>query len=322
MSSLSVAVFMLSALVIGIVVGALWVHRRGALPFVRRPEQWAISLYEGASPTELSPHPSVRHPVLTAADVTDMEADFVADPFMLRRDDRWYLFFEAVNARSRAGEIGLATSPDGLEWTYDRIVLTEPFHLSYPHVFVVDDTAYMIPESQQAAGIRLYEASSFPHEWEPIATLLHQAFHDPTVFRHEGRWWLFCSEWHHTLRLFSAEELTGPWEEHPASPIVEDDEHHARPAGRVVVDDEGLVRFAQDCSPYYGRQVHAFRITTLTEDTYEEHLLRASVLEGSGTGWNALRMHHVDAHRTGDGRWMAAVDGDAGQKLVFNLRDV
>lgn len=303
----------------GGIVGALWVHRRGRLPFVRRPEQWAISIYEGPSPTELSPASSVRHPVLTAADVTDVDADFVADPFLFRRGEHWHLFFEVVNARSRGGEIAFATSVDGRVWTYECVVLAEPFHLSYPQVFAADDSVYMIPESQQAAGIRLYKATPFPYEWTPVATLLHDAYHDPTLFRHRDRWWLFCSEWHHTLRLFSARALEGPWDEHPASPIVRDDERYARPAGRVVAHDGALVRFSQDCSQFYGQQVHAFRITDLSVDTYEEHLLRSSVLAGSGSGWNALRMHHVDAHPLSDGRWWAAVDGDAGQKLVFTL---
>jgi hypothetical protein len=33
------------------------------------------------------------------------------------------------------GEIGLATSEDGLKWDYKQVVLNEPFHLSYPYVF-------------------------------------------------------------------------------------------------------------------------------------------------------------------------------------------
>lgn len=320
MPTLWLALLGLLLFFLGGFVGAVWVHRRGALPFVRRPEQWAISIYEGASPTALSPHPSLQHPVLTAADVTDVDADFVADPFLFRREGNWYLFFEIVNARSRAGEIALATSEDGLTWAYDRVVLAEPFHLSYPQVFVANGTVYMLPETQQAAGIRLYEATSFPHGWRAVDTLLHDAFHDPTIFQHAGRWWLFCAEWHHTLRLFSAEALKGSWKEHPDSPIVRDDERYARPAGRVVAHDGALLRFAQDCVPFYGRRVHAFRITELSPTTYEEERVPTPVVEGSGHGWNALRMHHVDAHRMDDGQWRAAVDGDAGQKLVFSLR--
>lgn len=54
---------------------------------------------------------------------------------MVCQDGRWYMFFEVMNQDSDRGEIGLALSDDGIHWEYSQIVLVEPFHLSYPHVF-------------------------------------------------------------------------------------------------------------------------------------------------------------------------------------------
>jgi len=48
--------------------------------------------------------------------VTDITADFVSDPFMLRDGAVWYMFFEVWNTRTGQGDIGLATSSDGLNW--------------------------------------------------------------------------------------------------------------------------------------------------------------------------------------------------------------
>jgi len=45
--------------------------------------EWSIGIYEGASPLELAPIPSTPNPVLTAQDVLDTQAGFVADPFLL-----------------------------------------------------------------------------------------------------------------------------------------------------------------------------------------------------------------------------------------------
>mgnify|MGYP006280126069 CR=1 FL=1 len=307
----------------GLLVGAFRTHRRGAMPLIRRPEQWALSIYTGTSPTDLVPAQGVSHPVLTANDASDADADFVADPFLFRHDGRWHLFFELLNRATRRGEIALATSPDALTWTYERVVLAEPFHLSYPQVIAADGAIYMVPESQQAGAVRLYRATDFPTQWTPEATLLHEGLHDPTLFRHDGRWWMFASVWHHTLRLFHADTITGPWHEHPQSPVVTDDPEWARPAGRVVLVDGVLTRFAQDCTGLYGASVRAARITTLTVDTYAETRVPGPpVVSGSGSGWNAQRMHHVDAHQQPDGTWRAAVDGDAGQKLTVDLRDV
>src|SRR4051812_33273086 len=99
------------------------------------PWTWSIGIYAGKSPLQLAPAPGAGNPVISAASVTDVPARFVADPFMLRENSLWHMFFEVLNDRNDRGEIGLATSPDGLTWQYRQIVLAEPFHLSYPYVF-------------------------------------------------------------------------------------------------------------------------------------------------------------------------------------------
>jgi hypothetical protein len=115
---------------------------------------------------------------------------------------------------------------------------------------------------------------------------------------------------HDTLRLYYADHLRGPWHEHPQSPIIAGNAHIARPAGRVVVAENSVIRYTQDCVPIYGAQVRAFTITTLTRTQYAEQLCTTQpILTGSGTGWNQAGMHHLDPHRLPDGRWLACVDG-------------
>ncbi len=99
---------------------------------------WSIGIYLGKSPFTLSSSESISNPVLTRASVSDVAAEFVADPFMVQRDGLWYMFFEVLNRDAARGQIGLAVSDDGLKWTYQQIVLTEPFHLSYPYLFEWD----------------------------------------------------------------------------------------------------------------------------------------------------------------------------------------
>src|SRR5205085_3879170 len=113
----------------------------------------------------LAPVPGVINPVLTREDVSDVPAVFVADPFMVRHGRRWFMFFELMNWATWKGEIGLATSDDGLRWHYEEVVLAEPFHLSYPYTFHWEGSVYMVPESQQAGSIRLYRAEDFPGGW-------------------------------------------------------------------------------------------------------------------------------------------------------------
>ncbi len=177
---------------------------------------WSISIYTGDSPFNLKP---VREgPVITREHVTDIPASFVADPFMVRRDNTWYMFFEVMNSETRKGEIALATSDDALTWTYQQIVLDEPFHLSYPHVIEWENEYYMFPETLYAGALRLYKADDFPFRWRCVDNLLGGQFADPSLLRFQNLWWMFsCSKpyRHDTLQLHFAHNLTGPWVEHP-----------------------------------------------------------------------------------------------------------
>ena len=278
---------------------------------------WSIGIYVGPSPLALSPASGCPSPVLARRDVTDASALFVADPFLIRVEGTWHMFFEVVVPAPRGvrGVIAHATSGDGFRWAYQRIVLEEPFHLSYPHVFAAGPDVFMIPETQEAGSVRLYRAAPFPHRWVHVQDLLNgPVFLDSTVFRRDGRWWMFTETspgmQDDTLRLYHARELTGRWEEHPCSPVVRGNRRMARPAGGVVELPGRLVRWAQGADPTYGSDVRAFEITRLTVDDYREREIGGNpVLAGSRRGWNSRGMHHLDAHRLPDGRWIAAVDG-------------
>ena len=283
---------------------------------------WSIGIYAGDSPYHWVSPESIDNPVLTRDHVTDVPAAFVADPFILRTPSALYMFFEVMNRRTEKGEIAVAVSKDGIRWSYERIVLAEPFHLSYPYVFRWGDDYFMTPESYQANSVRLYKASHFPTRWSFVRDLLTgDDFVDPSVFRFNDRWWLLTDlarppYYAGILRLFSAENLMGPWVEHPKSPVIDGNPNIARPAGRVVVANDRVIRYAQDCCPVYGSQVRAFEITELTTKSYHEReVYQSPVLTAGGAGWNESGMHHIDPQPLGDGRWLACVDGWCGVEI-------
>ena len=71
------------------------------------------------------------------------------------------MFFEIWNWQKKQGEIGLASAADLRgPWHYERVVLVEDFHLSYPCVIEADGQRYMVPESHDAGGVRLYRAKA------------------------------------------------------------------------------------------------------------------------------------------------------------------
>lgn len=276
---------------------------------------WSIGIYSGESPFHLDARQGTSNPVLTRESVNDVSASFVADPFMILVDDVWHMFFEVLNQQTNKGEIGLATSDTGHVWVYRQIVLTEPFHLSYPYVFEWNGEYYMTPETLGAKAVSLYKATDFPLRWSCVGYLIDGPCADPSVFQYDGRWWMFaCSTpyQHDTLRLYVAEEIRGAWREHPASPIIQSNKGKARPAGRVLVMDNTIIRFAQDCIPKYGTQLRAFEISELTTRSYaEKENSNSPVLRASGNGWNGVGMHHIDAHLLDGGRWLACVDGSS-----------
>jgi hypothetical protein len=219
-----------------------------ARPSGRRPAErpwiWSIGIYAGKSPLRLAAAAGVANPVLSARDVLDVPATFVADPFMLQAGGLWHMFFEVMNRQSGMGEIGLATSRNGLAWQYHKIVLAEPFHLSYPYVFRWNDDFYMVPETLGASAVRLYRAVSFPDAWICVKEMFPGTHADPSIFRFADRWWMFTCPapyQHDTLCLYSAADLSSTWTEHPMSPLITGNQRIARPGGRVLLHDAKLI---------------------------------------------------------------------------------
>jgi len=283
--------------------------------YVYKGKVFSIGIYSGDSPVRLSPAATIVNPVLTADSIVDEPAAYVADPFMCRHGDRWFMFFEILSKINRKGVVGYASSNDGLAWEYEGKVLREHFHLAYPYVFQWHEGYYMIPDSP-GNGVRLYEAISFPQRWKYASTILEdRRFVDSSIVEFDGMWWLFTASSRtlkepKTLHLFYSATPVGTWYEHPSSPIVQASHRTARPGGRIIEIEGKPVRFAQDGVPTYGSRLRAFEVLELSTSSYREREVQSSpVLTGSGISWNAGGMHHLDAHALDDGTWIACVDG-------------
>ncbi|WP_143101027.1 hypothetical protein [Paenibacillus sp. 1_12] len=258
-------------------------------------------------------------PSLQASDVTDIQAELVADPFLVIHDSITYLFFEVYNKVSEKGEIGFATSIDLENWSYGQIVLDEKFHLSYPQVFKYRDEFYMIPESIGAGKVLLYRAANFPYGWEVTQELIQGKYVDPSVFQYEDKWWMYAGT-KGQLHLFYANDLRGNWKEHKCSPINTHSIHVTRPGGRVVVDNNVIYRYMQEGTLNYGQSVHLFQITKLTEDEFEE-IQMDTVLKGTDkkNDWRKDGMHHIDQLKLNNNQWLVAVDGHTSKRIHYIL---
>ncbi len=273
---------------------------------------WAIGIYTGTSPFHLSSPTNINNPILTAKDVTDIDAKFVADPFIVKTDSLFYMFFEVLNKINNQGDIGFAESLNGLKWKYKHIIIDESFHLSFPYVFKWDNDYYIMPESGEDLSVRLYKATDFPKKWEFKGDLIKgYHFADPQIIRYNNLWWLFvCTRENDNLNIYYSQNLMGPWKQHPKSPVIKNNPHIARGGGRILEYNQRLFRYTQDCFPTYGIQVYAFEITKLDTTSYEEKIVdNKSIIKASGAGWNKLGMHTIDPIYISAGKWLSTVDG-------------
>lgn len=307
-SLLLALLFLFIGLAAGIVIGI----KRG-VPFVTQREQWTIGIYRSNSPFHFNALQGWINPLFRAEDVTDVNAKFVADPFLVKEGKTWNLFFEVYDNDTKQGDLAVATSTNTWTWKYQKVILDEPFHLSYPYVFKDGDHYYLIPESFEDNSIRLYKAEEFPTKWTFVKRLVEgRDYVDNSIVYYNNKWWLFSSvTTNDQLYLHYADSLTGPWQEHPMSPIVVDDAHKARPSGRMLILDGKLYRFTMDIKPSVGtHQVMAYEITEITLESYAERLAQeAPVLMASGSGWNGQAMHQLDPVQVDSNSWVASVDG-------------
>lgn len=241
---------------------------------VRRPgpvRHWNIALRQNDLP------PDIRHFDLAA--YTPLPVDpttFYADPFVVERDGRTFLFAEAYPYASGKGVIVCADVGEGAAQIDFKTVLERPWHLSYPFVFEWENDTYLAPEGSTHGGMEIYRATAFPWDW----TLAHHLLPDwplvdATIFEHEGRLWLLAgaatpggSDWDE-LFAWHAPALAGPWTPHRLNPIKSDC-RSARPGGRPLRLGDRLLRPAQRCEKAYGEALVWLEIRTLTPDAFEE----------------------------------------------------
>lgn len=257
---------------------------------------------------------SNEEPVITAKIINDVKAEFVADPFLIKDDEKYYMFYEILDSMTCKGVIGVSESFDGKEWRYRGVVLREDFHLSYPQVFKINDQYYMIPESHESEEVRVYKAEEFPYTWKFEKAILNGKYLDNSIFEYRNIFWMFSEKIEDnndkSLRLFSANNILGKWEEHPKSPIIYNNLELSRPAGSVMKFNDELYRFSQDCSERYGKSITAFKINNLTLDEYEEEVIGNILGESNKHNtWNKDGMHTVNSIKKENGYYISCVDG-------------
>ena len=206
-----------------------------------------------------------------------------ADPFVIARDGRYFIFIEEMSFAGRKGHISLIEMAADGSWKLPIKIIEEPFHLSYPFVFEFEGQWYMIPETRGHSTVSLYKCTAFPDQWTFDKHLLEdcQAV-DATLTQWKGKWWLFANQvqsrgaslWDELFVYYSDSPISTQWKSHPLNPVVSD-VRSARPAGRMFERDGRLYRPSQNSSGHYGYGLNICEVTMLSETDYEERIVQA-----------------------------------------------
>lgn len=193
---------------------------------------------------------------------------FAADP---AGESQGTLFCEVLNARTGKGQIAIF---DGKTWLPVDLPVAGG-HLSYPQIVKHAGVTYLFPEMAQVGPPTLFELDEETFRFEathPLRGLETERLIDGTLFEHEEHWYLFAgrpASGNVRLDLWVADDLTGPWRQHPFSPICLDP-RNARMAGPIVRKDGRIYRLGQDGSVGYGQGIVVSRVEELTPTTYSE----------------------------------------------------
>ena len=187
---------------------------------------------------------------------------FHADPFFHEST----MLIEAMNGRTGKGELVRIDDDD------QTVIGGLPGHTSYPAGVEQEGRNYVVPETRGWSRPAAFAIEGGQAVRVADLDIDEEAILDPTLFRQEGRLYLFgnrASEGSSILRLWSAVGLFARFEEHPSSPI-RCSVRGARMAGPIHRWPGGLFRLGQDFRSAYGDGVVAFRIEELTAEQYRE----------------------------------------------------
>ncbi len=237
---------------------------------------------------------------------------FWADPFIVYRDEKYYVFVEEFIYGKNKGHISVLELDKDGNLHDSRTSLEKPYHLSYPFVFETGGEYYMIPESGQNRTIDLYRSAGFPYKWDYVKTIMKDLNAvDTTLFYHDNKWWLFTlieniestQENSPELYLYYAGSIfSDNWSSHPMNPVVTD-VRKARPAGGIFVSDGIIYRPGQDCAERYGRAFSFNRITKLSTTEYHEEQVQKVLphwsrhLKGAHTFNTERNITIIDAYK-------------------------
>lgn len=199
-----------------------------------------------------------------------------ADPFLFNYHGVKYLFAEILDKKTNLGNLGYAVF-DGENFGEWKIVISEPYHLSYPNIFEYNSNIYIVPEANQSESIYAYKAINFPDKWEKCPPIISGVkCVDTTFLTKEDVYLMFTYDITESdekkLKVYSVDKAGNAAEYYKAP--ISTDEASARHGGNFLTYNGDTIRVSQDCHGDYGKALVFSKIHTCDESGYSETIIR------------------------------------------------
>lgn len=238
-------------------------------------ESWDIMILKDHG-SHLFPDNTLEILSKTAAQQLKKKYTFQADPFIIEKADKLYVFYEAFSFRNSKGTLRCRILDRELTEIDD--VKLEGFddlkcHLSFPFLIHINDQLFMIPESSERKEVILFQSVEFPVRWKKVKVLISDTEVTDNVFLTINETcYLLSTTMDNEIIIHSAENIYGQWQR--IAPSLKVSNHHHRGAGAPYLVDNKMYFLTQECTPEtYGKSIYIKELVTLSNTVFDESLI-------------------------------------------------
>ena len=238
-------------------------------------ESWDIMILKDHG-SHLFPDNTLEILSKTTAQQLTKKYTFQADPFIVEKADKLYVFYEAFSFRNSKGTLRCRVLDRELTEIDD--VKLEGFddlkcHLSFPFLIHINDQLFMIPESSERKEVILFQSVEFPVRWKKIKVLISDTEVTDNVFLTINETcYLLSTTMDNEIIIHSAENIFGEWQR--IAPSLKVSNHHHRGAGAPYSVDNKMYFLTQECTPEtYGKSIYIKELVTLNDTVFDESLI-------------------------------------------------
>jgi hypothetical protein len=238
-------------------------------------EKWNVGIIPVSVESFLKPgENTIPEPTWLA--INTKKSVYHADSFGFADAEQYHIICEEYDYKNAKGILtSLQIEKNTFVLKKKFPALEKNYHLAFPYLFEFKGIKYCIPENSEGKNVDLYryEVSGGNLIFEQTLIENLQAV-DPSLFYHNGYWWLFFTDRVSTnerLHIWFSTDLFGPYTAHANNP-VKVDVRSSRPAGNPFSINGKLFRPAQDCSIRSGRRICINEIVTLSPTVFEENV--------------------------------------------------